>query len=281
MSPEAPANLPKTLAILGTGLLGTSVGLAARRAGINNVVAFDTQAHALATAKQLDAVTQTGESVAEAVASADFVVLAAPVPVNLTLITAISDHLPSNCVVTDVGSTKRRIAAAAEASGLADRFCGSHPMAGSETSGPSAAKADLFNGSTCYLTPGSSPDATARVEAFWLALGCAAVPHISAAAHDALVARVSHLPHAVAAALVEVVGKSLPAGGPGLRDTTRIAAGDPLLWEGILLDNADAVADVLAEMSLALDDLRRRLDANDALAVRAFLDSASGRRRSL
>ena len=280
MPPEA-SELPARLAILGTGLLGTSVGLAARRAGIHEIVAFDPDADALAEAGRIGAVTHSAASSTAAVSSADAVVLAAPVPINVKLIATIAEHVAPHGFVTDVGSTKESIVVAAKAAGLSTQFCGAHPMAGSEASGPAAARADLFDGSTCFLVPSGAAATSAKAETFWRALGCRSIQQIDAAGHDELVARISHVPHAVAAALVELAGRDIQLAGPGLRDATRIAAGDPDLWVGILLDNADAIGHTLAKLSLTLDDLRRRLEQHDALAIRAFLQNAATRRRSL
>ena len=170
---------------------------------------------------------------------------------------------------------------------LGDRFLGGHPMAGSERSGLAAARADLFEGAPCILTPlPTTPAWTLEtVSLFWSSLG-SQVTAMSPEAHDRLVARLSHLPHAIAFALVNLVASSLPpassllAGG-SFRDGTRVAASDPALWTGILSENRLEVAMAIREMSEILNSLARILEKNDTAAILDFLKRAGEHRSHL
>jgi len=197
-------------------------------------------------------------------ADADLIVLATPVPEILRILPAIA-ALPSNPVVTDVGSTKRRICQAAADAGLS-RFVGGHPVAGSERPGLSSARADLFDGQPWLLesAPSSTDDAAMRVEKFVHSLG--AVPHrVDAETHDRTMAYVSHLPQLLAVALMNTAGAAI--GESGLRfsgrafgEMTRLAASPAELWEGILATNADYVADAAAAMTAELPSQAARLE---------------------
>lgn len=266
------------IAILGTGLLGASVGLAARRAGVVHVAGFDADATAARLALERGAITRVADSVEAAVVETELAVVAVPVPVATGILRQLAEQSRWQGLVTDVCSTKQSVVAAAETFGLRSRFCGAHPMAGSANNGPAAAVATLFDGSVCYTFPPAG-DTGRLVEAFWQSLGCRVQGDLTPAAHDTLVGRVSHLPHAVASALVLTVGDSLSSGGPGLRDTTRVAGGDPNLWTGILLDNAEAVTASLTDLTERLTALREALEAGDREAIHAFLAEASRRRR--
>ncbi len=213
---------------------------------------------------------------AEAVGQADLVVLCMPVSLIGPWMGRIAKYLKPGAIVTDVGSTK---AAICEAGTRAIRppahFVGSHPMAGSEKKGVSVARAELFEGATCIVTPtaGTDSGAAETVAAFWKGLGCRIACH-DPETHDKLVALVSHLPHAVAAAVVAVQSEaSLALHGKGFLDATRIAGGDPELWRDIFMENRgnliesiDRLADELARLSLILQ-------ANDPAAVQHWLET--------
>ncbi|HSK47065.1 MAG TPA: prephenate dehydrogenase/arogenate dehydrogenase family protein, partial [Coriobacteriia bacterium] len=193
-------------------------------------------------------------------------------------------------VVTDVASTKGGVMRAARRHlGSAARFGGGHPMAGSERSGVGAARHDLFEGAYWLLTPGSEtdPDAFSRVHAFVTALG-ARVISVEPKSHDEAVAIVSHVPHVAAAALCDVAGahagesrELLRLAAGGFKDTTRIAAGSPELWTGICLDNADALADGLRELRLALGEFEAMVRGRDGESIRGWLTGAADVRKSL
>jgi len=186
--------------------------------------------------------------------------------------------IPASTPVTDAGSVKVRIVAALEKS-LGGSFIGAHPMAGSEQSGISAARADLFDGAACILTPtpGSDPRALDEVRRFWKEAGCR-ICEMSPAAHDAAVARVSHLPHAVAAALVRAALSKNPdaaaLAGSGYRDTTRVAAGPEALWREIFLDNREELISAISDLQVHVGELKNALAKGDGEAIEAFLREA-------
>lgn len=243
-----------SLCVIGTGLIGTSVGLAARRAGIERVVGVDRDRGVADAALAIGGFTELLDDVA--LAEVELVVVATPV----TAAASILPSILSDAVVTDVVSTKRTILRLASEAGLGERFCGAHPMAGSDRSGPDAARADLFDDAPCHLCPGEASAATVeRVTAFWQSLGCRTTTPMSAEAHDRLVARVSHLPHVTAVALRTLLAGDHVHGGQGMADMTRIAGGDTELWLGILSDNADEVADATEALAGALQTFARHL----------------------
>ncbi len=221
-------------------------------------------------------------SLEEAVNGASLAVLC-PTPHAIEqILPALPSLLPEACVVTDAGSVKARIVATGEAA-LGGRFVGSHPMAGSEKSGLAAARGDLFQRAACILTPTSrtNPEAMEAVRDLWRSVGCS-LHELSPSDHDHILARISHLPHATAAALVHVASGSGDAvavlAGNGYRDTTRIAGGPPLMWAEILLDNAGEVIAGIHDLQLDLGKLKTALEQRDRAAVESFLATAAQRR---
>ena len=261
----------RRLAIVGVGLIGGSVGLAARRAGGWHVAGHD--AGGGAAAVERGAIHEAADDPAAATAGADLVVIAVPVGAAADVLATVRS---SPAVVTDVGSTKRSIVAAAERLGVR-RFVGSHPMAGGERGGVAQARADLFEGAACLITPTdrTDADAIATVDAFWRSIGARPI-RMTTADHDAAVADVSHVPHVAAAAVARAAAAAaVPLGAGGWRDVTRVAGGSPDLWRDILLDNRDHVAAALRRVRADLDQLIGDLDAADAPAVRAWLAAAA------
>jgi prephenate dehydrogenase len=268
------------LAIVGVGLLGGSVAKAARAHGVaREIVGVGRDLGRLQPAVHDGALDRATTDLADGVAKADLVVLGGPVLVNETLLARVWQAAPAGCVVTDVGSTKSSIVAAAGrlAAGRADvRFVGSHPMAGSEKAGYAVARVDLLNGATVVVTPGAAGDARAvkTVSEFWTALGGRVVT-LDPAAHDRAVAAISHLPHVAAWALVDAVLRfepdALAIAARGFKDTTRIAASDPVMWREILMDNREAVRAGVAAYRRALDDLDALVAAADSEALTAYL----------
>ena len=265
------------LAIVGVGLLGGSVARATRARGLaGHITGIGRDRERLAPALKdgtLDAVTT---DLAAGVRDADLIVLAATVLANDALLAQVWQSAPPGAIVTDVGSTKRGIVAAAARLGepARIRFVGSHPMAGSERSGYAIARADLLEGATVIVTPtdASDPDAVKTLVGFWEAAG-ARVVTMDPDTHDRAVGAISHLPHVVAWALVDAVARFEPAAmdvaARGFKDTTRIAASDPLVWKEILLANRDAVVASLRAFRAALDDLERHITAGDGAAMEA------------
>jgi prephenate dehydrogenase len=273
------------LSILGVGLLGGSIGLAVKSllSGCH-VVGYGHHPQTLELARSRGAVDQFSESAADAVQDADLVILCTPVGTFRSLLQEIASSLKPGALVTDVGSTKRTVCRLAkELLPQGVHFVGSHPMAGSEKRGVEAARADLFQRALCITTPshGANHQAVAAVESFWNRLGMRTT-RLSPEDHDRMLAEVSHLPHALAAALMATQDDAaVHVAGKGLLDTTRIAAGDGGLWRDIFVDNAD-------NLHLALTKLRAQLDRFEMLlkdpkgdALKDWLDRAAQRRRSL
>ncbi len=272
------------VAIVGTGLIGASVALAARRAGVAGVAGFDPDPEALNAAAERGAV-DPAASVEEAVAGADLTVVAAPVT---ALPRSVADVLASggNSTVTDVGSTKGGVVRAA---GADARFIGGHPVCGSEARGAANARAELFDGATWFLTPVASTDAARyrSLHAFVSSLGAVPVA-VDPEAHDRIVALTSHLPHALANLIVNQAGATrveghqpLAAAGGSFRDMTRVAGANPRIWIDIFLENADALRDALGEHRRRLEQLESALEQGDAGFLARWIAEAAGNRRRM
>jgi prephenate dehydrogenase len=272
------------LAIVGTGLIGASVGLAARGAGVPDVRGWDVDAEALAVAADRGAV-ETAGSLEEAVADAELALVAAPVAALPAQVAAVLQASGEATTVTDVGSTKGLIAQAVSHG----RFIGGHPVCGSEAHGPAHASAELFRGATWFLTPDArtDPERYRRLHGFVSSLGAVPIA-VDPEAHDRLVALTSHLPHALANVLLNQAGASridghepLAAAGGSLRDMTRVAGANPRIWVDIFLDNAEAVAAALAEHRNRVEQVERALAEGDAGFLARWIAEASGNRRRL
>jgi prephenate dehydrogenase len=266
---DAPGVLTGPVEVVGAGLVGTSIALACRAAGLE-VLLTDVSEDHLRTASGLGAGRPRGAD-----DRPQLVVVAVP-PDHLAA--AITAALAGDAVVTDVGSVKAGPAAAATGLPGAGRYVGSHPMAGSERSGPLAATSSLFDGRPWAITPhaASDPAAVALVEE--LVLLCGAVPvRMSPDEHDRAVARTSHLPHLLAAlaagALTDAPAEHLALSGQGVRDVTRVAAGDPALYGQIVAANATAVGELLTGVRERLDGMIAALAAGDRGALEAVLVS--------
>lgn len=274
-----------SVAILGVGLIGGSIGLGLiKRRLARRVIGIGRREASLQKALTCGCVTETTTSVREGVEAADLVVVCTPVEQLAGCIAEAGRHCKDGCVLTDAGSTKASWIPEAEAS-LAARygprvpFVGSHPIAGSERTGPEAASGDLFEGRTVVVTPtaASREEATARVETFWQALG-GRVVRMSPEAHDAALAFTSHVPHLVSAALALATPEDqLHLIGTGWLDTTRIAAGDAELWRQILLANRASTLLALADFERVLREYRAALQSADGAKLARLL--AEGKRR--
>ncbi len=264
------------VAILGLGLVGGSLARDLHALG-HRVLAHDRDAATLTAAVRQGAVRVALDPDLSGIDEADIVVLAVPVGTAPGLLRGVAARSGTS-LVTDVGSTKRSVVAAAEAAGLERRFVGAHPLAGDHRSGWGASRAGLFRGATVFLCPASgvAPDALRRAEALWRSVG--AHPRVmDAAEHDRRMAWVSHLPQAAASALALAIARSgLPteALGAGGRDTTRLAASSPDVWTDILLDNADDSGAALAALEAAVADIRRALERRDREGLAAALEEA-------
>ena len=272
------------VAVVGTGLIGASAGLAAKAAGAR-VRGWDPDPDVLRVAAERGAV-EPAESLEEAVADADLVVVAAPVASVPSAVRAVLAAAPDGCAVTDVGSTKGAVCAAADGDG---RFIGGHPICGAETRGPERATAELFRDATWFLTPtaATGPDLLRTVHGFVTTLGARPVA-IDAGAHDRLVAVTSHLPHALSNVLVNQAGASridghdpLQAAGGSLRDMSRIAGANPRIWVDIFLDNREALQAALGEHRRRIEQLEGALAEGDAGYLARWIAEAGGNRRRM
>jgi len=234
------------------------------------------RASSLEAALEYGAVDEVTQDMAAGVAGAGLVVLCAPIGQFESLLQAMAGALKPGALVTDVGSTKVEVVRMARRClPRTVRFVGSHPMAGSEKTGVEFARADLFDRAVCLITP-TPQTATADVqwlERFWQALG-GHTQILTPQRHDALLARVSHLPHAVATALVRLSLKdgAIDLAGPGFGDTTRIASGDPRLWTDIFRTNREAVCKAVDGLIEELTRFRNQLSGDDAEAIHAWLE---------
>jgi prephenate dehydrogenase len=274
------------LAIVGTGLIGASIGLAARRAGVESVAGFDPDPVALALAAERGAVDRPATSRVEAVDDAELAVVAAPVAALASQVETVLSASPERCVVTDVGSTKGAVCAAV---GESPRFVGGHPVCGSEAHGPAHARAELFDGATWFLTPAAAtdPELYRRLHGFVAALGAVPVA-VDPDAHDRLLALTSHLPHALAnvllnqAAAGQIEGhEPLQATAGSFRDMTRIAGANPRIWVDIFLANAGPLGSALAEHRRRVERLEAALAAGDAGFLARWIGEAAENRRRL
>ena len=276
----------ETLTVVGVGLIGGSVGLAAKTHGAaRRVVGVGRDERNLERAAVVGAVDSFTTDLAAGVAAADLVVVCTPVDRLAADILAVSNAAPPRAIVTDVGSTKGNVVRALAGKMRADRaqFVGSHPLAGSEKKGAGHSKADLFDNRLVIVTPTAETDleAAAVVELFWQKLG-ARVVRMDAVEHDTALAVTSHLPHAAAAGLAGVtpVGwLGLTAGG--FRDGTRVAAGDPHLWAAIFEANKEAVLAAADRYAGRMAEFRRALAAGDTAALVAWLTEAKQVRDAL
>jgi prephenate dehydrogenase len=273
------------IAVVGVGLIGGSIGLAARERLGASVAAYDSSGEALEIALGRGAIDRAADDVPGAVGDAEAVFVAAPVGVLPEVAAAALATAPEDCVVTDVGSTKRAIVAALDD----PRFVGGHPLAGAETSGVRHARADLFEGATWYLTPAPTTSGILyeRLHRLLHSLGARPVA-IEPEVHDTVLATVSHLPHVLANVLVAQAaqtlaagGERLPATGPSFRDATRIAGAPSAIWTDIYLSNRDAL---VAEIDATIDrlrDVREALEGADAARITGWNDGAADDRRRL
>jgi prephenate dehydrogenase len=267
-----------TVAILGPGLIGGSLALALAERGLTKrLMIYARSPHALDAIRTAGVDAELTGNPSEAVREADIVVLCVPIEAMAGLVLEIRDALKPTALVTDVGSVKgsvdKEIAPLLEDRAL---WIGSHPMAGSEQAGFVAARADLFEGATVIVTPTKQtrPEAERRTIQFWESLGARVLKH-DPQWHDVAVAQVSHIPHLVAAELVNNVSdKSMDAAGPGLRDTTRVASGSPDLWTEIIWANRESIRAALVPLILELQGIQDTLKGDDKSRLRDSLQYA-------
>jgi len=271
-----------TVAIVGVGLIGGSIGMALRERGLaRHVVGIGRRMTSLRTARQMGAVTRTTLDLARGVARAELVIVCTPVGRIAGDVRTAAQACKAGALLTDVGSTKAEIVAALEGElPRHTRFVGSHPVAGGEKSGPAAATADLLVGRTVIVTPSAvtRDDDYEAIAALWSSLG-AGVVRMSPADHDRILAATSHLPHMAASALAAATPEGdLPLVASGWLDTTRVAAGDAELWQQILSSNRAHVLKALARYEGVLASLRRALERGDNAKLVEILAEAKRRR---
>jgi prephenate dehydrogenase len=269
------------VAVVGVGLIGGSIGLAADA----EVRGWEPGDGVLELARGRGAVSTACGSLAEAVEGAGIVFVAVPVGALPSVVAEVLAAAGEDCVVTDVGSTKRSVVAAVDD----PRFVGGHPLAGAETAGVEHARRDLFNGATWYLTPTARTGGMLyeRLYRFLVDLG-ARPAALDAETHDALLATVSHLPHVLANVLVARAarvlseeGERLPATGPSFRDATRVAGANTAIWRDIYLANADALVDSIDDTVRRLTEVRDALVARDGDSVAVWNEGARQERQRL
>ncbi|CAN5614945.1 prephenate dehydrogenase [soil metagenome] len=280
------------VAVLGVGLIGGSIGLAARERLGAEVAGFDPDPGNSRRAVELGALDTAAASAAEALADAEVVFCAAPVRALGGLVREALAGTGEGCVVTDVGSTKRELVAAVNAitaDGGAERFIGGHPIAGAETAGVEYAQAKLFEGARWYLTPNRTSDGVLYDRLQRLVAGLGARPQaIDADSHDRLMATVSHLPHVIANVLVTQAAttsseesEGLPEVGPSFRDTTRVAGANPAIWTDIFDSNREAVAAEIDAAAKRLREASELIRGGDREAVSAWHREARDSRSRL
>lgn len=265
------------LAVIGVGLIGGSFALDLKRLGlVDEVVGVGRSQANLQLAMERGLIDTLADDAAQAVAGADMVLLAIPVGAMATVFQAIEPVLPPTCILTDAGSTKQDVIAAARA-GLGEKigqFVPGHPIAGAETSGAAAARSGLYQGRHCILTPlpENRLQDVDRVEALWTACG-ARVERLEPGMHDAVFAAVSHLPHLASFALMEDLAARPEApiyfryAGAGFRDFTRIAGSHPEMWRDITLANRSALLTELDAYITKLQELRGLIQEGDGTGL--------------
>lgn len=274
-----------TVAILGPGLIGGSLALALAERGLaRRISIYARSPRALDEIRLAGVDAELTGNPSEAVRNADVVVLCVPIEAMPTLVQECRDALKSDALVTDVGSVKGSVDAALAPllKGRA-RWIGSHPMAGGEQSGFVAARADLFENAAVIITPTSQSPHGAQKDAadFWRALGSRVIT-LDPSWHDVAVAQVSHVPHLIAAELINTIyDSSMSAAGSGLRDTTRVASGSPGLWTEIVSANREAIHASLAPLILELQNLQEMLKHDDKSRLHEMLQLAHDQRAKM
>jgi prephenate dehydrogenase len=277
------------LAVVGVGLIGGSIGLAARQRLGATVAGFDPEPANLERALELEAIDSAAADVATAVDGAEVVFCAAPVGALPAVVAAALTATGAETVVTDVGSTKRELVEHLAASAAAERFIGGHPLAGAETAGVENARAELLEGARWYLTPTDRSSGILYDRLQRLVAGLGARPQaIDPATHDRMMATVSHLPHVIANSLVREAAAALgaeserlPEVGTSFRDTTRVAGANPAIWGDIFASNREAVAEGIDAMIERLEEAAALIRAGDPSAVAAWHAEAGDDRRRL
>jgi prephenate dehydrogenase len=261
----------KSIAIIGVGLMGGSMGLVAReRLGVQQVWGYSRTRRTLADALEIGAITDAAGTIEEAVAAADICFIATPVRTILDVARQVMAAAKSECIITDMGSTKSRIMSSLTTAEQ-ERFIGGHPICGSETAGVKNAREDLFDKATYFLTTGENVDPSRYEMLHGLLAGVGAMPTaIDPDAHDRIMALVSHLPHVLASSTMNQVGsvsldgrEALLSAGPSLRDLTRTAGSNPRVWTDIFMENRHWLSEACKVHKESIEQIMRALDAGD------------------
>ena len=271
------------ITLVGVGLLGGSIGLAAKQRSVaGRIIGYVRRAESVKECLENGAVDEATQDLEAAVTGASLVILCTPVGQMCELAKRIKPYLSADAVITDVGSVKASVVREVEP--VLSRYVGSHPLCGSEKVGVVHARGDLLEGAVCAVTPTDSTNANALelVTQFWKALGSRVVS-LSAGAHDTIVARTSHLPHVLATSLVNTVLGHLREEeaaflGTGFHDTTRLASGSPELWRDIAITNAEAIAVSIDGVQNELEELQAALRTGNAAQLEAFFSKGQMRR---
>jgi prephenate dehydrogenase len=288
LNPETQPVRWKKVTLAGVGLLGGSLGLALKQRKLADlIVGFVRREESIKECETHGAVDSATLDIHEAISGAELVVLCTPIARMKSLVKQMCPALAKGAIVTDVGSVKGSVVRDLEESvaKMGGEFIGSHPMAGAERMGVAAARGDLFNNAVCVVTPTSKSAKTdvEKVEELWKSVGARTL-RMSPELHDELVSRSSHLPHVLAAALVNTVldpkqpKQQSALCANGFRDTTRIASGSPEMWRDIALANRENLISALDSFVEDLQDLRGLLKSKNEKAISKFFETAKKRR---
>jgi prephenate dehydrogenase len=282
----------ENISIIGVGLLGGSLAKACKKRGlVDRISGYGRNRKNLEAAMSQGVIDGFATDLPAAVKDADFVILCSPVGALVPLAREILPVVKSGCLLTDIGSVKGPVVRAINEM-LPDtvRFVGSHPIAGGEQSGLEASTPDLYENAKCIVTPTDATDAAAlnEIQAFWEAIGMKVVP-MDMDEHDLIYGAVSHLPHVVAYALMNTIGETktehydeiLSFSGEGLKDCTRIAAGNPVMWRDICIDNKKPILKLIDQFQDTLGSLREWIESEDAEALQKSFEAANEYRLNL
>jgi len=277
------------LCIIGVGLLGGSLARVCKKKNlVSSVSGFGRNLESLKLAKQLGVIDSYSDDLSEAVKGADLVVFCSPVGTIVSRLREALPHFSPGCLITDVGSVKHSLVSEIDAM-MPDNlfFVGSHPIAGGEKSGVSASTDDLFFGAKCIVTPSAktSPTALTRLRDFWTEVGMDVID-MSAEEHDLILGAVSHLPHIIAFTLINTLADVRSKNcadvsdfsGKGLKDSSRIAASDPVMWRDICLHNKETLLNLIGEFQRKLDMTRQCIENNQSEQLESTFRKAQNRR---
>jgi prephenate dehydrogenase len=273
--------------VIGLGAIGGSLAWQARLAGVRRVVGFSPDRSEGVDALKASAITDLADSPAAAVHGAELVILAVPPQPTLKLIAELAARLDQGALLSDVCSIKAAVVKQARSAGIADRFAGAHPLAGTHETGFQCARPDRLRGCIVYVCECGSPGgrgAADGIAGFWEHTLEALPVRIDAESHDRQLAWTSHLPQGVAYALSRCMARHNQPGisyGNGAKDTTRLAASSPEMWADILLHNAAAVGTALERTESQISELRELLAKGDAAGLRSYLSEAQAFRRGM